>query len=65
MQLRGSHFSTAGISKNPAHQNFFIHLFIDNSNANISLYALSCPNLDLGQLKVCKLIFALELLMKK
>ena len=65
MQLRRSHFSTAGISKNPAHQKFYIHFFIDNSNANISLYALSCPNLDLGQLKVFKLMFALELSMKK
>ena len=65
MQLRRSHFSTAGISKNPVHQKFYTHFFIDNSNANISLYALSCPNLDLGQLKVCKLMFALELSMKK
>ena len=65
MQLWRSHFSTAGISKNPANQKFFIHFFIDNSNANIRLYALSCLNLDLGQLKVCKLMFALELSMKK
>ena len=65
MQLWRSHFSTAGISENQAHQKFYIHFFIDNSNANISLYALSCPNLDLGQLKVCKLMFALELSMKK
>ena len=65
MQLRRSHFSTAGISKNPAYQKFYIHFFIDNYNANISLYALSCPNLVLGQLKVCKMMFALELSMKK
>ena len=30
----------AGITENPATQ-FFIHFFIDNSNANISLYTLS------------------------
>ena len=48
-----------------SHPKFFIHFFIDNSNANISLYALSCPNFNLGQLKVCKLMFALELSMKK
>ena len=47
-----------------SHPKFFIHFFIDNSNANISLYALSCPNFNLGQLKVCKLMFALELSMK-
>ena len=65
MQLRRRHFSTVGITKNPAIQKLFIHFFIDNSNANISLYALSCPNFNLGQLKVCKLMFALELSMKK
>ena len=65
MQLRRRHFSTAGSTKNPAIQKLFIHFFIDNSNANISLYALSCPNFNLGQLKVCKLMFALELSMKK
>ena len=44
---------------------FYIHFFIDNLNANISLYALSCPNFNLGQLKVCKLMFTLKLSMKK
>ena len=47
MQLRRSHFSTAGISKNPAHQKLYIHFFIDNSNANISLYTLSGPLAEL------------------
>ena len=65
MQLQHRHLPNTVITKNPAHQKFFIHFFIDNSNANISLYALSCPNLDLGQLKVFKLMFALELSMKK
>ena len=65
MQLQCRHFSTAGIAKNQAIQKFFIHFFIDNSNANISMYALSCPNFNLGQLKAYKLMFALELLMKK
>jgi hypothetical protein len=36
----------AGIlTENPAIQFFFIHFFVDNSNANISLYTLSCPKL--------------------
>ena len=35
-----------------SHPKFFIYFFIDNSNSNISLYALSCPNFNLGQLKV-------------
>ena len=65
MQLRRRHFSTAGITKNPATQKFYIHFFIDNSNANISLYALTCPNFNLGQFKVCKLMFALELTIEK
>ena len=54
-----------GYIENPAHQKFYIHFFIDNSNANISLYALSCPNFNLGQLKVCKLMFTLKLSMKR
>ncbi len=49
MQLWRKHFSNTGITKNPA---------------NISLYILSCPNFNLGQLKVYKLMFALELSMK-
>ena len=55
----------AGIAKTKQSKNFFIHFFIDNSNANISMYALSCPNFNLGQLKAYKLMFALELSMKK
>ena len=55
----------AGITKNPAIQKLFIHFFIDNSNANISLHTLSCPKLKFGQLKAYKLMFALELSMKK
>ena len=54
-----------GSAENPAHQNFFIHFFIDNSNVNFILYNLSCPKLKSGQLKVYKLMFALELSMKK
>ena len=65
MQLRRRHFSKAGITENPAIQIFFIRFFIDNSNANISLYTLSCPNFNLEQLKVYKLVFALELSMEK
>ena len=45
-----------GSAENQAVQKFYIHFFIDNSNADISLYALSCPNFNLGQLKVCKLM---------
>ena len=32
------------ITKNQATQKFYIHFFIDNSNAKISLYTLSCSN---------------------
>ena len=55
----------AGITENPAIQISFIHFFIDNYNANISLYTLSCPDFNLGQLKVYKMKFTLELSMKK
>ena len=65
MQLRRKHFSTAGITKNPAHQKFYIHFFIDSFNVNISLHTLSCPKLKFGQLKAYKLMFAFELSMKK
>ena len=65
MQLRRRHFSNAGVTRNPADQIFYNNFFIDNSNANITLYILSCPNFNLGQLKAYKLMFALELLMKK
>ena len=44
MQLRRRHFPNTVITKNPATQKFYIHFFIDNSNA-ISLYTLSCPKL--------------------
>ena len=65
MQLRRRHFLNTGITENPADQIFYIHFFINNSNANISLYALSCPKLKFGQLKIYKVMFALELSMKK
>ena len=65
MQLRRRHFPNTVITKNPATQKFYIHFFIDNSNANISLYTLSCPDFNLGQLKVYKMKFTLELSMKK
>ena len=55
----------AGITENPAIQKNFIHFFINNSKANISLHSLSCPKLKFGQLKAYKLMFALELSMKK
>ena len=54
-----------GYIENPAHQKFFIHFFIDNSNANISLHTLSCPKSKFRQLKAYRLMFALELSMKK
>ena len=68
--FRLSHFTKAksnyrGYIENPAHQKFYIHFFIDNSNANISLHTLSCPKLKFGQLKAYRLMFALELSMKK
>ena len=40
MQLRRRHFPNTVITKNPANQKFYIHFFIDNYNANISLYTL-------------------------
>ena len=54
-----------GSAENQAVQKFYIHFFIDNSNADISLLTLSCLDFNLGQLKVYKLMFALELSMKK
>ena len=45
-----------GSAENPATQKFYIHFI---------LYTLSCPKLKSGQLKVYKLMFALELSMKK
>ena len=65
MHLQARHFSTAGITKNPAIQKFYINFFIDNFNVNISLHTLSCPKLKFGQLKAYKLLFSLELSMKK
>ena len=63
MQLRHRHFPNTVITENPAIQKIYIHFFIDNSNANISLYTLSCPDFNLGQLKVHKMKFTLELSM--
>ena len=54
-----------GYNQNPAIQKFYIHFFIDNFNAHISFYTLSCPDFNLGQLKVYKMKFTLELSMKK
>ena len=54
-----------GSAENPAHQKFYIHFFIDNSNVNFILYNLSCPKLKSGQLKVFKMMFALESSIKK
>ena len=65
MQVRRRYFLTAGITKNPATQKFYIHFFIDNSNANISLYALSCPKLKFGQLKAYILMFAFRIINEK
>ena len=65
MQLRRRHFLNTVITENQAVQKFYIHFFIDNSNVNFILYNLSCPKLKSGQLKVYKLMFALELSMKK
>ena len=65
MQLWHKHFSTVDITKNPGIKKIFIHFFIDDSNANISLHTLSCPKSKFGQLKAYRLMFALELSMKK
>ena len=54
-----------GKSENSAAQNFFIHFSIDNYNANISLYTSSYPKLKFGWLKLYKIMFALQLTMKK
>ena len=54
-----------GYDQNPATQKFYIHFFIDNFNVNISLHTLSCSKSKFGQLKAYKLMFALELSMKK
>ena len=65
MQLRRRHFLNTVITENQAVQKFYIHFFIDNSNVNFILYTLSCPKLKSRQLKVNKLMSALELSMKK
>ena len=65
MQLRRRHFPNTVITKNLAHQKFYIHFFTDNSIVNFILYTLRYPKLKSGQLKVNKLMFALELSMKK
>ena len=46
----------AGITKKKC-QNFFIHFSIDNSIANISLYAPSCSKLNFGYYLTFKIIF--------
>ena len=65
MQLRRRYFPNTVITENPAIQKFYIHFFIDNPNANISFYTLSCPDFKLGQLELYKMKFTLELSMKK
>ena len=65
MQLRRRHFLNTVITENQAVQKFYIHFFIDNSNVDISLLTLSCLDFNLGQLKVYKMKFTLELSMKK
>ena len=50
-----------GYNRKSSNPFFFVHFFIDNSDANTSLYTLSCFKLKFGQLKVYKLVFALEL----
>ena len=65
MQLHRRHFPNTVITQNPATQKFYIQFFIDNSNANISLYTLSSPDFNLAQLKIYKMKFTLELSMKK
>ena len=57
MQLQRRHFSTAGITKNPAIQKNFIHFSIGNFIANISLYALSWPKLNFGCYLTLEIIF--------
>ena len=47
----------AGITENPAARIFFIHFSIDNSFANISLYALSCSKLNFGYYLTFKINF--------
>ena len=42
-----------------SHPKFFIHFFIDNSNANISLYALNCPKMNFGYYLTFEIIFKL------
>ena len=42
----------AGKSENPADQKLYIHFFIDNLIANISLYALSWPKLNFGSFEI-------------
>jgi hypothetical protein len=65
MQLRRRHFPNTVITKDPAIQKFYIHFFIDNSNANISLLTLSCPDFNLGQLKVYKMKFFIRIINEK
>ena len=60
MQLRRRHFPNTVITKNQATQKFCIHFFIDSSNANISLYTISCPDFHLGQLRLYKMKFSAD-----
>ena len=49
----------AGKSENPADQKKIIHFFTDNLIANISLYALSWPKLNLDAVSLLKSFFKL------
>ena len=48
-----------GYNQNPAGQIFYIHFFIDNPNANISLYTLSCPELKFRLYLHLKVVYAI------
>ena len=63
--MRKAKSNYRGYDQNPANQKIFIHFFIDNFNVNIRLHILSCSKLKFGQLKAYKLMFALELSIKK
>ena len=47
------------ITENPAAQIVFIHLLNDDSNANISLYTLSCPELKFRLYLRLKVVYAI------
>jgi biotin transporter BioY len=48
----------AGKSENQVAKKKFIHFFIDNLIANISLYALSWPKLNFGCYHTFEIIFS-------